>query len=207
MSRRAGDIPRPPSRATDVLVWDGHGTDTVQRRPALNGVNRPAGPDKHPYYSELVASGPGVVPILGMDGEQHNRVRAIVKDAFTPSAVSRLRELVEADALDQLKTMMALDRPVDLVEDYATPFALRVISDMLGVPEHDRDNFRAWGRAFLGTADLTRDQATEAANAMGGYLAQLIEQRRADPGDDLTSRIAVAGAGRTAGHLVNVEVT
>ena len=131
--------------------------------------------------------------ILGMDGEQHTRVRAIIKDAFTRPAISRLRELVESAALNQLKTMLSLGRQADLVEDYATPFALRVISDMLGVPEQDRDSFRAWGRAFLGTADLTRDQAAEAATAMGGYLAQQIERRRTNPGNDLMSRVAVAG--------------
>lgn len=140
--------------------------------------------------------------ILGMDGDQHTSVRAIIKDAFTRPAISRMRELVASNARDQLKKMTSLGCPADLVEDYATPFALRVIGDMLGVPEHDRGNFRAWGRAFLGTADHTGGQAAQAATAMSDYLAEQIQQRHTNPSDDLMSRIAQAGID----HPLDIQV-
>ncbi|MFB9833549.1 cytochrome P450 [Actinoallomurus acaciae] len=130
--------------------------------------------------------------ILGMDGEQHARVRAIVNDSFTKAATERLHDIIRANALARLNEMTRLNGTVDLVADYATPLSLGIICDMLGVPEQDRMNFREWGKAFLGTADLTREQAAEAAVAMGTYLTRQLMLRRTEPQDDLLSRIAGA---------------
>jgi cytochrome P450 len=102
--------------------------------------------------------------------------------------------------------MMRLGGTADLVTDYATPLSLGIICDMLGVPEQDRMAFREWGTAFLGTSDLTRDQAAEAAVAMATYLTRQIELRRAEPQDDLMSRIAAAGTEHSHDVLVKLAI-
>lgn len=140
---------------------------------------------KQDFFSRAAAAHADDVDVsgtmLGMDGEQHAQVRGIVKDAFGKAAVSRLRHMVESEAADHLSAMMKLDRQADLVEDFALPFSLHTICDLLGVPRQDRMEFRSWGDMFLGTADLTRDQAAQSALEMGGYLWTQLEQRRARP--------------------------
>ncbi|WP_433335629.1 cytochrome P450 [Spirillospora sp. CA-294931] len=132
--------------------------------------------------------------MLGMDGAEHARVRGIVRDAFSRAAVAALGETLEKTAADRLATMRAGRRSADLMADYAIPFALDTICDLLGLPGDDRAKFRGWGDMFLGTADLARDEAAASALQMGGYLWEQIEQRRAEPSGDLLSRIAVEGA-------------
>ncbi|TYB98916.1 cytochrome P450 [Micromonospora sp. WP24] len=206
-----------------------------------DGVLRPRGPEKHPYYARFAAAGPPVVPVvrqvageplpallicryadvrevlrrqdvfsraaavpddqvdvtgtmLGMDGPQHARVRGTVKDAFTATAVSRLSAAVRAGAEAHLTTLTAGERPADLVRDFAVPFALDVICDLLGLPREDRIQFRRWGDMFLGSGDLSREDAARSATEMGGYLWDQLEQRRSCPAGDLMSRIAAGAA-------------
>ncbi|GAA2797824.1 cytochrome P450 [Nonomuraea dietziae] len=132
--------------------------------------------------------------ILGLDGAEHTEVRSVVTDHFTPKAVEKIREQIERRAADHLASMLAQEQPVDMIEAFALPFALDTISDMLGLPQQDRRQFRQWGEAFLATSTLSRAEADAAQMAMVGYLAGLIEQRRAEPADDLLSTIATRGA-------------
>ncbi|GAB3855532.1 cytochrome P450 [Micromonospora andamanensis] len=132
--------------------------------------------------------------MLGMDGAEHATVRGTVKDSFTKPAVSGLRDTVRAAAEAQLAVLAAQGGSADLVGDFAVPFALNVISDLLGLPEPDRAQFRRWGDMFMGTADLTRAEAARSAEEMGGYLWQQLDGRRGCPRDDLMTRIATAAA-------------
>ncbi len=205
-----------------------------------DGVNRPAGPDKHPLYSQFAGSGPGVVPvvrtvngrdmdallicrhedvkevlrnpvfsrehaaeaddvdvsgtILGMDGELHAHVRGIVKDAFTRQAIMGLRARVEGEAAALAREMTGRGDEGELIEDFGLPLALHTICDMLGLPKADRRQFGVWGELFLGTSDLTREQAAQSAEEMGAYFAGQILDRRQHPADDLLTRVAHGGS-------------
>jgi cytochrome P450 len=132
--------------------------------------------------------------LLGMDGDEHARVRGTVKDAFTTSAVSALRDIVDRAAAGQLATMTHQRSSADLVQDFALPFTLHVICDLLGLPGEDRMRFRTWGDTFLATGGLTPEEAARSAMEMGGYLWQQLEQRRGGKGDDLLTRISTAAA-------------
>lgn len=133
--------------------------------------------------------------MLGMDGPEHGAVRGIVKKAFLPAAVADLAEMVETRAAARLAIMTADGRRnADLVTDFALPFALHTIADMLGLPDDEKERlqFHQWGDAFLGTADA--DRAAESALQMAGYLGHQLHQRRDHPAGDLLTRIAVDGA-------------
>ncbi|WP_433530353.1 cytochrome P450 [Micromonospora sp. CA-263727] len=132
--------------------------------------------------------------MLGMDGAEHAAVRGTVKDAFTKPAVSELGDTVRAAAEAQLAVLAARNGRADLVGDFAIPFALNVISDLLGLPEPDRAQFRRWGDMFLGSGDLSRADAARSAEEMGGYLWQQLDGRRGCPAGDLMTRIATAAA-------------
>ncbi|WP_431932583.1 cytochrome P450 [Micromonospora sp. RP3T] len=155
------------------------------------------------YADEVDVSG----TMLGMDGAEHARVRGTVKDAFTRPAVDGLRDAVRAAAQERLAAMVGRGAPADLVRDFAVPFALDVICDLLGLPADDRMRFRRWGDMFLGAGDLSREEAARSAEEMGGYLWEQLEQRRGRPGDDLLGRIATAAADQPVDVQIKLPIS
>jgi cytochrome P450 len=132
---------------------------------------------------------------VGMDDPHHRRLRGMVSQAFTPKVIANLEPRIAqltTDLLDQ-----AGDR-FDLVDALAYPLPVIVIADMLGVPASDQDTFRGWADTMLGQ-DLDRpiseirDESVRAiapvVKEMNEYLLEFIRSRRANPVEDLTSRL------------------
>src|SRR5262249_1162220 len=80
-------------------------------------------------------------------------------------------------------------RPIDFVEAFAAPLSLRVIADMLGIPDSDREQFKRWSDAVIdaGTTPTNHNmaQAAELLQYFGGVLAE----RRQHPADDVLSTL------------------
>ncbi|RNG03807.1 cytochrome P450 [Streptomyces botrytidirepellens] len=124
--------------------------------------------------------------LLNMDPPDHTRVRRLVVKAFTSGRVEKLREPVRRVAGELLDAIEA-DGRADLLATYAGQLPIIVICDLLGVPEGDRRDFRAWSDALI-TPDPARPQgAKEAVGAMLRFYTGLIAKKRAEPGDDLLS--------------------
>jgi cytochrome P450 len=88
-------------------------------------------------------------------------------------------------------------RDVDLVADLAAPLPVTVICEMLGIPESDRDQLRAWTHAATVLIDPGDNMAeyvpaNEAVQAFDDYLTAVIAERRARPTDDLLSALVLA---------------
>ncbi|MCA1675401.1 MAG: cytochrome P450 [Actinobacteria bacterium] len=123
-----------------------------------------------------------------LDGPAHTRLRRLVSRAFTPRTVERLRPRVEALAEELIEPMAAAGGG-DLMSELAFPFPVRVVAELVGVPEADCDPFR--DRTMRITAifelDATEDQlaaADAAQREADDYFAELIEFKRAHPGED-----------------------
>ncbi|WP_030612472.1 cytochrome P450 family protein [Streptomyces sclerotialus] len=124
--------------------------------------------------------------LLNMDPPDHTRVRRLVVKAFTPGRVEKLRAPVAKVAHGLLDAVEAKGA-ADLIADFAGPLPIIVICDLLGVPEGDRHDFRAWTDALI-TPDPSRPEAMkEAIGAMLRFFTGLIATKRAEPGDDLLS--------------------
>ncbi|MEX2982748.1 cytochrome P450 [Streptomyces sp. C36] len=137
--------------------------------------------------------------LLNMDPPDHTRVRALVVKAFTPGRVDRLRVPVRRVADELLDAVEAGDeRRTDLLESYAGPLPIIVICDLLGVPPHARQDFRAWTDALV-TPDRERPHLMkEAVAGLMGYFTGLIRAKRAEPGDDLLSDLIAVRDGEDA---------
>ncbi|MGA4843943.1 cytochrome P450 family protein [Streptomyces sp. G45] len=129
-------------------------------------------------------------------GGDHRRLRRLVGPAFAPRRVARLAPAVErlVDALlDDLAATARQEpgRPVDLREHFAYPLPIRVIGDILGLPESTRAAFR---RLVDGVFDTTLSATAADANTEGLYaiLSDLLAAKRAEPGDDMTSALIAA---------------
>jgi cytochrome P450 len=142
---------------------------------------------------------PEVMPVMGhmlnRDPPDHTRLRALVHKAFTPRLVSGLRPRIQQIADDLLDAVQPTGA-MDLIDDYAFPLPMIVITELLGVPSHDRDRFRKWSNAVLSsepTADQLLSEGTQAGMvAFIDYLRALMEDKRANPRDDLISKLILA---------------
>ncbi|MFJ6382803.1 cytochrome P450 [Kitasatospora sp. NPDC092039] len=129
--------------------------------------------------------------LLNMDPPDHTRIRRLVSQAFTPRRVAALRAPIEKIAEQLLDAIEPLGR-ADLLATYAAPLPITVICDLLGVPEDDRHDFRAWTDSLI-TPDPDRPEAARAAvKAMLGFFTGLVERKRTEPGDDLLSDLIAA---------------
>jgi cytochrome P450 len=131
--------------------------------------------------------------MLSTDPPDHTRLRRLVSRVFTTRRVELLRPRVQEIA-DALLDAMAGADTVDLVGDYAFPLPVSVICELLGVPVEDRDRFRRWSTDLLVTPVDEESVRTsmEARRSLFGYLRELVDRKRAAPGDDLLSALVEA---------------
>ncbi|MCX5210520.1 cytochrome P450 [Kitasatospora sp. NBC_00240] len=136
----------------------------------------------------LAVPGPSMVTT---DGAEHRRLRALVAQAFTPRRVELMRPQVEAITAGLLDTLAAGPREVDLKTAFAFPLPMTVIGTLLGVDEADHAHLRDLYERFFGSRpDPGGIQATIAA--LNAFVGGVVAQRRAAPGDDLTSALLAA---------------
>ena len=135
--------------------------------------------------------------MLDSDGDEHRRLRSLVRDAFTPRYVAQLEPRAQEIA-DGLLDRIAAAGKADLVADYALLVPLTLISEILGVAERDRLRFRRWFTSLIaasasGQTNLRMLLTLPDILAMMRFLRRLVAERRARPRDDLVSRLASAG--------------
>jgi cytochrome P450 len=128
------------------------------------------------------------------DGDDHRRLRGLATKAFTPRRVAALRPWIEkltGDLLAALPGHAGADGVVDLRRRYAYPLPMGVISELLGVDTAHRDRLHALTHRMVSTSSAARD-AMAAQREIHAILAQVVLDRRAAPGDDLTSALIAA---------------
>lgn len=131
-----------------------------------------------------------------LDQASHLRIRRLVVPTFQPSAVEPLRERVVTIVAELLHGLGDRD-VVDVVQDFATHVPVRVMSSLLGVHRQHEELFREFAQAMLTITSpwVTRevfDQHVEVFPAAVDMFLRLIEEKRAEPGDDLLSMLVQA---------------
>jgi cytochrome P450 len=143
-----------------------------------------------PFY-EWMAISP-----LNHDGAEHQRWRALMSRTFTPRSVERLRPFLRS-AAHELIDAFAARGACEFMSEFADPFPSLGLCELIGVPIDDRDRFRGWantiGLGFSPLVSLHIKEVDAALLALVEYTGELAAKRRADPKDDLVTRIAEAG--------------
>jgi cytochrome P450 len=144
---------------------------------------------------------PAVVELTHMmlmrDPPDHTRLRGLVTQAFTARRVEAMRAGIE-DLTNRLLDKVSPLGHMDAIGDLAFPLPVLAICDLLGIPEADKARFvtgSASGGALLNPTPPTReelDNANRGTLQTGAYFEALFEQRRAEPRDDLISRLVQA---------------
>jgi cytochrome P450 len=153
-------------------------------------------------FSRAATSDPGVAVLrpvrrnpylmVSLDAPEHTRVRRLVARAFTVRSVELLRPRVEQLVDELIDAIEAQPRPVDFVSAFAAPLPAMVISEMVGVPFSDLDMLRGWMDIALSVTARTPEEIRAAGASMFGYLEKLIAAKRAEPADDLLTRMIQA---------------
>ncbi|GAB7048055.1 cytochrome P450 family protein [Catenuloplanes indicus] len=123
--------------------------------------------------------------MLSADPPDHTRLRRLVSATFTPRRIEALRPRITELTVQLLDAMHGLGE-ADLIETFAFPLPIAVISELLGVPVEDRDSFRDWSNLVTSPGDR-RTESPGAVIALHGYVQELIARKRRAPGDDLLS--------------------
>jgi len=164
-------------------------------------MGRPDDIEWHRPWWRLVRDG-----MLDREPPDHTRLRRLANKAFTPRAVERLRPRVTEIVDGLLDAATADGRTFDVMADLAEPLPVVVICELLGVPVEDQAQFKPWSETVsrMIDPDVTPEMVGDALPAVLGfvqYFNELIEQRRADPRDDLLSSLIAAEAeGDVLGH-------
>ena len=159
-------------------------------------MGHPDPPDWHAPFWDLINAG-----ILDMEPPNHTRVRRLVSKAFTPRFVEKLRPRVQR-IMNELADGVDGEAEFDLMQ-VAEPLPVTVIAEMLGVPAADRQHLRPWSADIckmyeLNPSEEMQHDAVRASTEFSQYLRELARARRADPGEDLISQLAmVADRGET----------
>jgi cytochrome P450 len=151
-------------------------------------------------FSEVAAAGDLPLMIM-MDPPDHERMRKLVSRAFTPRRIAEWEPVVQrivGGFLDDL----AGAREFDVTGDLAGPFPVEVISEIMGVPEGDRQQVRHWTDAMLEVEvgnPYPKREGIEASLAMQAYFSGLVTDRRRHRGEGMLCDLLEAEVERSDG--------
>ncbi|RJX48718.1 cytochrome P450 [Halonotius pteroides] len=131
--------------------------------------------------------------IVWMDGTQHNRSKGEFFKYFRPGEINEFENTIRELTTNQLDQAVANGTDFDFVSEIAEPLPLRVIMRMVGVPDDDLDKVIEWLLTFREVtysefSDFDSQQPERLSNVVD-YFSDLVDSRRANPQDDLISKL------------------
>ena len=128
--------------------------------------------------------------LTSTDPPDHTRLRRLVSSAFAARQVGTMRPWING-LTDTMIDAFAPAGRVELMSQLALPLPMLVISELLGIPEADRSQFRDWSHALIsgmGTPDFALGSALEFLD----FLRKLCADKREHPDDGLISGLIQA---------------
>ena len=126
----------------------------------------------------------GIAPPISSDPPYHMDARRMLLPIFSPQNVDKLEPSTRAYCQELIASMEGRV-VVDAAVDYAQHIPVRVIANMLGLPEDDADVFRGFVNHVLEGVALPIEQRVEGMIALFGYLEGHIKDHMERPRDDL----------------------
>ncbi|MGA3107555.1 MAG: cytochrome P450 [Terriglobales bacterium] len=130
--------------------------------------------------------------LIFMDPPEHTRLRKLLNKGFSPAAIEALRPQVEA-IVDRMLKPLEHGSEVELMREFANPMPVRIICEMLGIPQELNETFVNWSRAialFRGSPDRNIEQAKAAQDALielTEFFRRTVAERKKNKGNDLIS--------------------
>jgi cytochrome P450 len=156
----------------------------------------PFGPDGRDDVTELIEQHRDKVPmaehITTQDPPVHTRTRGLLNKLITPKRLKENEEFMWRLADEQLDTFIRRGS-AEFLEDYAKPFSLLVIADLLGVPREDHDEFKAaFAKETVGELGKEAPTSHNPLQWLNDKFYAYIEDRRRSPRGDVLTELAQA---------------
>ncbi len=173
--------------------------NTLRSNDFSRDIEKNADPAISPLQAPRRERPSGSKSILNLDPPDHTRLRRLVSQAFTTSAIEKLRPRIQQlvdDVLDR-----AQDRgSMEVIDELAFPVPFQVISEMLVMPTERAAELRVWSQHITASLEPTAndddlDRAEAAIDQMIPYLVAIIDERRQHLGDDILSALIQAEEG------------
>jgi cytochrome P450 len=133
-------------------------------------------------------------------------MRSLVNKVFTPRAIAALKPMV-AEVIERFISGVNREQ-FDVVQDFSAFFPVEVITTMLGVPAEHRQQVRHWFDTILhrepGQLEVS-EEGMKAATEVGMLYYNLIQERRAEPQDDMISSLIAAEVEREDGEKTRLD--
>lgn len=146
------------------------------------------------HLEDLPDGRPTGVLVFMMDDPRHEHIKRALHPFLSWPGIAALEPALRARAAELVGHAVA-SRRANIVRAIAEPFALHACCALLGVPERDRPRQATWTRAVVGFTDRRTgrvdDRSRASFAAMLRYFQGFVADKRAHPGDDLGSAIAV----------------
>lgn len=127
--------------------------------------------------------------ISTMDNPEHGRWRKIFQKIFLPQYVKTWGDTIVDPVVHGLMDKFIARGKADLIEEFTLRYPFEVIYRQLALPEQD---IRTFQRLAIGQTDyVNHEKAIEAGRKLGEYFKALVDERRANPGEDLVSLLAL----------------
>jgi cytochrome P450 len=162
--------------------------------------------DNETYSSAVYEDVMGMVmgrTVLQMDEPEHRQIRALVAGSFRSKILERWEEDLVARVVNELIDTFADSGRADLVRTLTFNFPVQVIARILGLPRGDYQIFQRWALELTSVA-ANWERGVAASVALREYFAEVMTERRAEPGDDLISDLVRAEVDGV--HLTDEEI-
>jgi cytochrome P450 len=127
--------------------------------------------------------------MLDVDPPDHTRLRKLVQPYFNPKRIQELSPRIEAVSDQLIAEMKVKEGPVDLIDEFAFPLPIIVISELLGVPAEDREKFRRWSNTIVSASDNINADFQGDVREFIEYLTLLFKDKKESPKEDLISNL------------------
>ncbi len=170
--------------AGPVVFMNGHYYLT-RREDVLSALRNPK------VFSSTILQPPAhPLPVLPLayDPPEHTRYRKILQPFFSPHALSKSRPVLERHAAEMIGTL-ARQGKCEAMADFARLYPFQVFLDLYGLPLEDRDRLIGWKNAVVADKPLLSQAEIDQGFLLLEYLADVIAQRRQNPGSDMLSQV------------------
>ncbi|MEV4111220.1 cytochrome P450 [Nonomuraea sp. NPDC049695] len=123
------------------------------------------------------------------EGEGHLRWRRLLNKSFTIRKMETWRPRVQRMADELVDDLVKSGSPANLSAGLGLPLPVRVICALVGAPSRDQDKFAHWSQVMLTLTRYTQEEVRQTYEEFGAYVSALVEEKRANPGDDLLSEL------------------
>jgi cytochrome P450 len=128
----------------------------------------------------------GPFVLVGMDEPEHKRHRSLVSVAFRHKSLVKWETDVIEPIMHDLIDRFAERGTAELVREFTFRFPVQIIAEILGVPHEDYETFHDMAVWIVNMA-ANPEKGIAASQSLRDYLAEVVEAKRAEPGDDVIS--------------------